>query len=120
MRSSQRVLTRSGVAVGCKWMQTRLVQTSLRECVARRGMSGDRETDRFAEIDENVGPCGINGETEKWKGDPLSATSLDSILNLDLFISPFTVDARAASRKTQRNTSRYCVCGDGGCVARCV
>lgn len=41
---------------------------------------------------------------------------LSSILNPGLFISPFTVDAKTASRKAQRNTSRYCIRGDGGAL----
>lgn len=46
----------------------------------------------------------------------LSRGDLSSILNPGLFISPFTVDAKTASRKAQRNTSRYCIRGDGGAL----
>lgn len=73
-RSSQGVLTRSGIAAGRKWMQTRLVQTSLSERVVRgAGRTGIGAGNRFAEIDENAGSRGI---TEKrWR--PLSPTSFD-------------------------------------------
>jgi len=64
---------------GEKWMRTRLLQTSLSECVTWRGMSG-RRTDRFVEIDENVL---IGYIREKYRRSSLSerVTSLDSILS---------------------------------------